>query len=189
MSHAALGETRAVTLATCQSDAVTHSRMTRPRVCTYPHGNWEILAKKWFPVARAIDIEDKPVATKLLDVKLVVYRTAQGIHVARDLCPHRGVPLSKGWVEGDEIICVYHGLRYGTDGRCNRIPAQPSVVPGERFRATTFPVVEQYGLVWTCLDSDDGRADIPAFPQWTNESFQPILCPPRFNGCGAWTTD
>jgi vanillate O-demethylase monooxygenase subunit len=40
------------------------------------------------------------------------------------------------------------------------------------------PDVEQYGLVWTCLDSEDGHADIPAFPQWTDESFQPILCPP-----------
>ncbi|WP_239021217.1 aromatic ring-hydroxylating oxygenase subunit alpha [Novacetimonas hansenii] len=179
MSDAAVAETPACEAGAGQSEPVSaHARMTRPRICTYPEGSWEILAKKWFPVARAEDIGTKPVATKLLDVKLVVYRTSETINVARDLCPHRGVPLSKGWVEGDEIICPYHGLRYGTDGRCNRIPAQPNVVPGDRFRATMFPTVVQYGLVWTCLDSEDGHADIPAFPQWTDESFQPILCPP-----------
>jgi vanillate O-demethylase monooxygenase subunit len=155
-----------------------YARLAAPRASTYPDGSWEILAKKWFPVARAIDIGEKPVAARLLDVKLVVYRTSEGISVARDLCPHRGVPLSMGWVEGDEIICAYHGLRYATDGRCVRIPAQPNVVPGERFRATMLPAVERYGLVWACLNSADGQPEIPPFPEWTDPRFQPILCPP-----------
>lgn len=154
------------------------ARLTRPRECTYPDGDWEILAKHWFPVARAQDIGAKPVAARLLDVKLVVYRTPEGIHVASDLCPHRGVPLSMGWVEGSEIVCPYHGLRYATDGRCTRIPAQPNVVPGARFRASMLPVVERYGLIWTSLDAESLDADIPDFPEWTDESFQPILCPP-----------
>ncbi|WP_278374458.1 aromatic ring-hydroxylating dioxygenase subunit alpha [Sphingobium xenophagum] len=158
--------------------APRHLRISRPRGCTYPDGDWEVLARRWFAVARAQDIGDKPVGTRLLDVKLVVYRTEEGLHVARDLCPHRGVPLSMGWVEGNELVCAYHGLRFATDGRCTRIPAQPNVVPGDRFRATVLPVVERYGLVWTCLDSEDGIAVIPDFPEWTDPAFQPILCPP-----------
>lgn len=162
------------------SDApsVDWARLTRPRNCTFADGDWEVLAKHWFPIAREQDIEEKPVATKLLDVKLVVYRTSEGVHVARDLCPHRGVPLSMGWVEGDEIICPYHGLRYGTDGRCSKIPAQPNVVPSERFKASMMPSIIRYGLVWTCLDAESMDAAIPVFPEWTDEAFQPILCPP-----------
>jgi vanillate O-demethylase monooxygenase subunit len=48
--------------------------------------------------------------------------------VARNLCGHRGTQLSLGWVEGEEIICPYHGFRYGTDGRCTAIPAHPEAV-------------------------------------------------------------
>lgn len=154
------------------------ARLTRPRNCTFAEGDWEILAKHWFPIARVEDIGEKPIASKLLDVKLVVYRTADKINVARDLCPHRGVPLSMGWVEGDEIICPYHGLRYGTDGQCTKIPAQPNVVPSDRFRATMLPTTERYGLVWTCLDADDGAPVIPDFPEWNDDGFQPISCPP-----------
>ena len=154
------------------------ARITRPRNCTYAEGDWEILSRYWFPVARIEDIGTTPVQSKLLDVKLVVYRTSSGISVARDLCPHRGVPLSMGWVEGDDLVCPYHGLRFAADGRCVKIPAQPSIVPSDRFRATSLPAVERYGLVWTCLDPDNALGDIPPFPEFGAPDFQPIVCPP-----------
>lgn len=97
------------------------------RGCTFVPEDRRVLASHWHPVARACDIADQPVAVRLLDLDLVVYRTPGGVHVARDLCPHRGVPLRMGCVEGDELVCAYHGLRYGPDGRCRRIPAQPDL--------------------------------------------------------------
>lgn len=154
------------------------ARLTRPKACTYPAGDWEILARHWFPIARAEDVTDKPTKAKLLDVNLVVYRVSHGIVVGRDLCPHRGVPLSMGWVEQDEIVCPYHGLRFAADGRCTRIPAQPNVVPSDRFRASMLPSVERFGLVWTCLDFEDGEPQIADFPEWEDSSFQQITCPP-----------
>ena len=84
-----------------------------PRGCTFAAQDWPILAKHWFPVARAVDVQDQPLQATLLDLELVVYRTPGGIHVGRDLCPHRGVPLSMGCVEGEELVCAYHGLRFG----------------------------------------------------------------------------
>ena len=161
-----------------EARAVNWVRLTRPRDCTFADGDWEVLAKHWFPITREQDLGEKPVAARLLDVKLVIYRTTEGVHVARDLCPHRGVPLSMGWVEGTEIVCPYHGLRYASDGRCTKIPAQPNVVPSDRFRASMLPVVIRYGLVWTCLDAETIDAVIPDFPEWTDQTFQPILCPP-----------
>ena len=42
--------------------------------------------------------------------------------VARDVCPPPRVPLTLGFRDEEGIICPYHGLRFGEDGRCNRIP-------------------------------------------------------------------
>ena len=147
-----------------------------PRDCTFTPGDWRILAQHWFPVARIVDVTDKPVAATLLDLELVIHRTPSGIRVSRDLCPHRGVPLSMGWIEGDELVCAYHGLRYGPDGRCRMIPAQPDLKPSARFDLTMFPAVERYGLVWTCLSPNDGTT-IPPMPTWDDAAYQPILPP------------
>jgi vanillate O-demethylase monooxygenase subunit len=148
-----------------------------PRECSYTPSDWAILARHWYPVARLEDVGAAPLAATLLDTRLVVYRSTAGIHVARDLCPHRGVPLSMGWVEGEEIVCAYHGLRYGPDGRCRKIPAQPNVAPSPLFAVTVLPAVERYGLVWTCLDAGDGADAIPPFPLWDDAGYQPIVPP------------
>jgi vanillate O-demethylase monooxygenase subunit len=98
--------------------------------------------------------------------------------VARNQCPHRGVPLAMGAVEGDEIVCAYHGLRFATNGRCTKIPAQANVVPSARFNLPVFPSVERYGLLWTCLNSDTGVPQIVDFPEWEDATYQTITCPP-----------
>ncbi len=149
----------------------------RPRNCTFNAEDWGILARQWFPVARSEDLGEQPMPVTLLDLDLVVYRAGDQVKVWRDLCPHRGVPLSMGWVEGEELICSYHGLRYGPDGQCRKIPAQPDAVPSARFKVAMFPVVERYDLIWTCLDPADGPASIPPFAQWDEPGFQQILPP------------
>jgi vanillate O-demethylase monooxygenase subunit len=151
----------------------------RPSPNSYLPEDWDILARHWYPVARCVDIGDKPVAATLLDVDLVLYRMAGGFRVARDQCPHRGVPLSMGWVENEQLICPYHGLHFAADGRCTKIPAQPNVAPPEKFRLAQFPAIERYGLLWTCLMPDEGAEPaIPAFPNWDAAGYQPILPPP-----------
>lgn len=131
----------------------------------------------WYPIARVQDIGKEPVSVRLLDVGLVVYRTPAGLHVARDLCAHRGVPLSHGWVEGDEIVCPYHGLRYATNGRCTRIPAHPEQVPSQRFSVNVYPAVERYGLLWTTLTPDTAN-EIPPFDAWSTDGYRQVLPPP-----------
>jgi phenylpropionate dioxygenase-like ring-hydroxylating dioxygenase large terminal subunit len=148
-----------------------------PRACSFDPSDWAILARHWYPVARSEDVGDKPIAATLLDVPLVIYRAANGIRVARDLCPHRGVPLSRGWVEGGEIVCPYHGLRYATDGRCTRIPAHPELKPSERFHLAVFPVEERYGLVWATLTTTTD-ATLPPFPEWNDAGYRHVLPPP-----------
>lgn len=57
-----------------------------------------------------------------------------------DRCPHRFAYLSKGRRIGDEVECVYHGLRFGPDGRCTHSPYQDG--PPPEADVQTFPLVE-----------------------------------------------
>ena len=101
-----------------------------PAHCTFDPEDWLQLARCWHRVARACDIAGAPVKATLLDEQLVIYRIKGQVVVARDVCPHRGVPLTLGFHEEGGIVCPYHGLRFGEDGRCNRIPSSP----GNPFR-------------------------------------------------------
>jgi len=81
------------------------------------------------------------------------------VFALRDLCPHRGVPLSKGRMVEGTIECPYHGWRFAADGRCVAIPSLVSDQDFEttRIRARAFPVREQHGLIWVYLGE---RADV-----------------------------
>src|SRR6516164_1796389 len=96
-----------------------------PRDCTFTPADWQTLSRYWHPVAFSHDVGSAPVPARLLDQDLVVYRTSEAVVVARDICLHRGARLTLGQLDGDELVCAYHGWRYGTDGRCTRIPSQP----------------------------------------------------------------
>lgn len=150
-----------------------------PLNCTFDADDWMKLARHWYPIALSREIVTGPVAVKLLDQLLVVYRVNGEVVVANDLCPHRGVPLSMGSHDGNGITCAYHGLRFGTEGRCNMIPAQPNDAIPQKLHLRTYPVQEAYGLVWTCLrpDTDATQPDIPAMPHWNDPGFQQITCP------------
>lgn len=66
----------------------------------------------WWVAARADEITDKPLARWILELPIVLYRTADGTPVALDdRCPHRWAPLSEGRVEGNEIAGVDGGDR------------------------------------------------------------------------------
>jgi phenylpropionate dioxygenase-like ring-hydroxylating dioxygenase large terminal subunit len=88
-----------------------------PRGCTFTESDWRVLAPYWYPVAFSHEVTNKPHAIRILDERVVIYRLPDGsVSAARDICYHRGVLLSLGHVEGDEIICKYHGLRYDREG-------------------------------------------------------------------------
>ena len=118
--------------------------------------DWLVLSAMWHPVAVVDDIIENPHHLMLLDLPLVIFRTSQGITVARDICPHRGAPLSMGYLQEDRIICAYHGLEFTADGTCIRIPArEDQAVPiADSFNLHTYRNIEQYGLIWVCLKSE-----------------------------------
>lgn len=151
-----------------------------PRGCTFEPDDWAILARHWYPVALSREVGEAPLGTRLLDQSIVLYRADGEIVVAPDICPHRGVPLSKGRQTDAGVACIYHGLQFGAGGRCIHVPAHPAKDIPERLHLKTFPAVERYGLIWTCLlPASDAPApgDIMDMPHWDESGFQQINCP------------
>lgn len=103
---------------------------------------------------------------------------SRAVVVARDVCPHRGVPLTLGFHDEEGIVCPYHGLRFGEDGRCNRIPSSPDQPVPAKLNLTSFAVEERYGLIWTCTAFDpENPMPLPVMPHWHDDGFQQINCP------------
>jgi len=150
--------------------------ISRPRDCSFGESDWNILSRHWFPIAVASELPDGPASARLLDVDLVLFRSNGKIVVARDLCPHRGMLLSRGWVDQGQIICPYHGLHFAADGRCTSIPSRPEARLSDRLSLTVLPSIERYGLVWSTLAGDEEQ--LPAFEAWDSDDFQKLVCAP-----------
>jgi phenylpropionate dioxygenase-like ring-hydroxylating dioxygenase large terminal subunit len=124
----------------------------------------------------------------LLGEPILVGRGKDGaVFALRDICPHRGVPLSAGKLAADDTVeCPYHGWRFRHDGVCAAIP---SLVGGEiiepsKIKVRAYPVREQDGLIWVYMPARDGgqptgdppKVGVPnARPRWSEQ--QLFHCP------------
>jgi vanillate O-demethylase monooxygenase subunit len=108
----------------------------------------------WYVAAWASDVHDRPFPRTILGDPVVLFRRADaGVAAVEDRCCHRGMPLSKGEVHGEMIVCGYHGISYDGSGRCVNIPGLRQVPPAMRVRA--YPVVEQDELVWIWMGAPE----------------------------------
>jgi phenylpropionate dioxygenase-like ring-hydroxylating dioxygenase large terminal subunit len=104
----------------------------------------------------------------LLGEPVLLGRTRHGLAFAlRDICPHRGVPLSAGRLLDENVVeCAYHGWRFAPDGGCRFIP---SLVEGQEFdpariRVRSYPVCEQDGQIWVFMAANGREPGKPPFP-------------------------
>ncbi|MBT6274403.1 MAG: aromatic ring-hydroxylating dioxygenase subunit alpha [Chromatiales bacterium] len=101
----------------------------------------------WYVVGWSHAIPTTLEAHRILDEDIVVYRTQDNTVVAlEDQCPHKRLPLSLGRLDGDSIECGYHGMTFGPDGRCVRVPGLKR--PPESAWVRHFPTHEASGIVW-----------------------------------------
>ena len=122
----------------------------------------------WYVAAFADEVTRTPLARRVLGVPLVLLRrTDGGVMVLEDRCPHRSMPLSRGTVDGDTLVCAYHGARFGCDGGCIQVPSQPVVPPGARVRV--FPVQLRGPLVWVWMGEGAPTAE-PPHPAWMDDA-------------------
>jgi phenylpropionate dioxygenase-like ring-hydroxylating dioxygenase large terminal subunit len=104
----------------------------------------------WYVAALSDEVGRQPLARRLLGIPVMLYRKLDGTAVAlEDRCAHRSFPLSRGTLDGDTVVCGYHGARYDGEGRCQEVPSQALIPPGAMVRA--FPLCERGKLVWIWL--------------------------------------
>jgi vanillate O-demethylase monooxygenase subunit len=110
----------------------------------------------WYVACTPNEIDEKPLGRKICNEQMVFYCGPDGVVAAlEDFCPHRGAPLSLGSVVEGKLVCGYHGLEMGCDGKT-------VAMPGQRVRGfpdiRAYPAVERHGFVWV-WPGDPAQAD------------------------------
>lgn len=120
------------------------------------------LKNTWYVACSAAELGEQPLGRKICNEAMVFYRGADAqVAALEDFCPHRGAPLSLGRVCEGQLVCGYHGLVMGCDGKTVSMP-------GQRVRGfppiRSFPVAERYGFIWA-WPGDAAQADLDAIPK------------------------
>jgi phenylpropionate dioxygenase-like ring-hydroxylating dioxygenase large terminal subunit len=126
----------------------------------------DFLLNAWYFAAWSADIKQgKPFPRTLLNRPLVFVRRENGpVAAFDDRCPHRAAPLSMGRLEGDRIVCGYHGLEFDFSGACVRNPHPSGKIP-PAARLRSYPVVERHSGVWIWFG--DRAADPSLIPDFS----------------------
>jgi vanillate O-demethylase monooxygenase subunit len=100
----------------------------------------------WYVACTPDEIDDKPLGRMVCGEKMALFRGQEGQASAlEDFCPHRGAALSLGHVCEGKLVCGYHGLVMGCNGKTDSMPGQ-RVAGFPAIKA--YPVIERYGFVW-----------------------------------------
>ena len=101
----------------------------------------------WYAATWDVELKNELLARKICNQPIVLYRKKDRTPVAlADACWHRLLPLSKGRLKGDTVVCGYHGLEFNDEGRCTYMPSQKTINPSACVRS--YPVVEKHRFVW-----------------------------------------
>jgi len=121
----------------------------------------------WYVACTPDEIKDKPLGRQICGEKIAFFRGKENkVSAVLDFCPHRGAPLSIGYVEDGNLVCGYHGLAMGENG-------VPSSMPGQRVKGfpcnKVFAVEERHGFIWVWPGNTE-KANRDLIPQleWAN---------------------
>lgn len=119
-----------------------------------------LLRKFWHPVAPSDTVKPGSArAIRIMGEDLTLYRGESGApYLVASRCAHRGTQLYTGWVQGEEIRCVYHGWKYDGRGQCTEAPAEGAAT-ATRIRIAAHPLREYSGLVFAYM----GEGAAPEF--------------------------
>src|SRR5438105_8965273 len=134
-----------------------------PKAASSAKADW--LYGFWYPALRSNRVRGKKLAKAMvLSIPLVLGRKKDDQAFAlRDSCPHRGIPLSYGSFDGEQLQCCYHGWCFEPrSGQCREIPSltEDSKLKIDRIFAAAFPCDERDGFFWVFIpEPGSGRSD------------------------------
>jgi phenylpropionate dioxygenase-like ring-hydroxylating dioxygenase large terminal subunit len=104
---------------------------------------------------------------------VALYRGQDGrLRAIDDRCAHRQLPLSKGIVEGEKLVCEYHGWKFNGAGELTEVSHELFGRKMPRCKLTSYPIRVRYGLIWIFF-GDPELADsvsIPDIPELIGKS-------------------
>src|SRR4051794_428419 len=81
----------------------------------------------WLPFNRveALQVGAAPTRVRLLGENYVAWRAPDGrVGFLDEACPHRGVSLALGRIEGCALRCIFHGWLFDVSGRVLEVPTE-----------------------------------------------------------------
>lgn len=117
-----------------------------------------------FPVATVAELRrDGMVAAEGMGHKLAVLWNHGDPRAYEDLCPHLGLPLTLGHLDGDTVRCGYHGWAFDNDS--GDVVDQPTLSKPRRCRLTRHGALVAGGLVFAWIGDPEAheaaRAQLP----------------------------
>jgi phenylpropionate dioxygenase-like ring-hydroxylating dioxygenase large terminal subunit len=118
----------------------------------------------WYVAGWSHDVPPGQIVPRVIAGEpIALYRRSDGSLVAlADQCPHRQAPLSMGRLEGDDLRCMYHGLKFAPSGKCLQIPGQARIPASAKVK--TYAVAERNSWIWVWL-AEPGAADERRIPR------------------------
>jgi nitrite reductase/ring-hydroxylating ferredoxin subunit len=132
----------------------------------------------WFQVAWADQLKPGDVQPmRYFGRHLVLWRDDHGApHVNDAFCPHLGAHFGHGGtVDGQDLVCPFHGWRFDPDGNNSHIPYSERT--NKKACVTTFPTVERNGLImaWYHPSSEAPMWEVPVIPEFNDpDNFTPM---------------
>lgn len=116
----------------------------------------------WYVAGLSSEVGRHLLERTLLGTSVVMYRTEEGQPVIlNNRCLHRSFPLSRGRLEGNDVVCGYHGMVYAPTGQCVGMPSLANA-PGHAC-VDSYPVIEKAPFIWVWMGdkSKAGRGTVP----------------------------
>ena len=87
---------------------------------------------KWVRVTSEAECPVGELKGVMADGVPVVLANVEGrVCALKDQCSHEALPLSDGELDGDQVVCMYHGARFDACGGARR--TLPAVRPVQSF--------------------------------------------------------
>ncbi|HUH74477.1 MAG TPA: Rieske 2Fe-2S domain-containing protein [Chitinophagales bacterium] len=135
----------------------------------YPNG--------WFNICNTVQVKKgKVIEVDAFGEKLAVFRGENGkVSVVDIFCPHLSANLAEGRVEGNELVCPFHGWKFQQDGKCSHIPYSKNTPPAQA-KLKTWEVIEAWGLILVWYHGE-GKSS-----EWNPEFYLPEIANYKYHG-------
>ncbi|MEO7241841.1 MAG: aromatic ring-hydroxylating dioxygenase subunit alpha [Variovorax sp.] len=128
----------------------------------YADAETPLIRNCWYVAGLASEFTRELKERYLLGNSALMFMSTKGRPVLlQNRCAHRSFPLHHGRLEGDEVVCMYHGLRYDTEGAC--VDAPMIKRPAVHAKLRRYPLAERGPLVWAWM-GDAAAADESCIP-------------------------